>query len=93
MLNKLLISLLAKLDFTELLKDKRLRWSAKRTIGALIAITACNDIVANGVTWMNVCLCFVAVLPLCLALLENDEKPSVVERIMIAKEKRRNKND
>ena len=93
MLNKLLISLLAKLDFTELLKDKRLRWSAKRTIGALIAITACNDIVANGVTWMNVCLCFVAVLPLCLALLENDEKPSVVERIMIAKEKRKNKND
>ena len=93
MLNKLLISLLAKLDFTELLKDKRLRWSAKRTIGALIAITACNDIVTNGVTWMNVCLCFVAVLPLCLALLENDEKPSVVERIMIAKEKRKNKND
>ena len=93
MLNKFLISLLAKLDLTELLKDKRLRWSAKRTIGALIAITACNDIVANGVTWMNVCLCFVAVLPLCLALLENDEKPSVVERIMIAKEKRRNKND
>ena len=85
--------MLAKLDLTELLKDKRLRWSAKRTIGALIAITACNDIVANGVTWMNVCLCFVAVLPLCLALLENDEKPSVVERIMIAKEKRRNKND
>tara|TARA_R110000851_G_scaffold296080_1_gene451159 strand:- start:364 stop:645 length:282 start_codon:yes stop_codon:yes gene_type:complete len=93
MLNKLLISLLAKLDLTELLKDKRLRWSAKRTIGALIAVTACNDIVANGVTWMNVCLCFVAVLPLCLALLENDEKPSVVERIMIAKEKRKNKND
>jgi len=93
MLNKFLISLLAKLDLTELLKDKRLRWSAKRTIGALIAITACNDIVANGVTWMNVCLCFVAVLPLCLALLENDEKPSVVERIMIAKEKRKNKND
>lgn len=93
MLNKILISLLAKLDLTELLKDKRLRWSAKRTIGALIAITACNDIVANGVTWMNVCLCFVAVLPLCLALLENDEKPSVVERIMIAKEKRKNKND
>ena len=93
MLNKILISLLGKLDLTELLKDKRLRWSAKRTIGALIAITACNDIVANGVTWMNVCLCFVAVLPLCLALLENDEKPSVVERIMIAKEKRKNKND
>tara|TARA_R110002167_G_C12465063_1_gene633077 strand:- start:142 stop:423 length:282 start_codon:yes stop_codon:yes gene_type:complete len=93
MLNKFLISLLAKLDLTELLKDKRLRWSAKRTIGALIAITACNDIVANGVTWMNVCLCFVAVLPLCLALLENDEKPSVVERIMLAKENRRKKND
>lgn len=93
MLNKILIALLAKLDLTELLKDKRLRWSAKRTIGALIAVTACNDIVANGVTWMNVCLCFVAVLPLCLALLENDEKPSVVERIMIAKEKRKNKND
>tara|TARA_B110001450_G_scaffold175828_1_gene164188 strand:+ start:3020 stop:3301 length:282 start_codon:yes stop_codon:yes gene_type:complete len=93
MLNKILISLLAKLDLTELLKDKRLRWSAKRTIGALIAITACNDIVANGVTWMNVCLCFVAVLPLCISLLENDEKPSVVERIMIAKEKRKKKND
>ncbi len=93
MLNKLLISLLAKLDLSELLKDKRLRWSAKRTIGALIAVTACNDIVVNGVTWMNVCLCFVAVLPLCISLLENDEKPSVVERIMIAKEKRKNKND
>jgi hypothetical protein len=88
-ITSLLIKLFSKLDLTELLKDKRLRWSAKRTIGALIAITACNDIVANGVTWMNVCLCFVAVLPLCLALLENDRKPTIVEQIMIAKESRK----
>ena len=60
---------LGALDLTEAFKTKGdlRRWSAKRTVGGVIAITACNDILVNGVTWPAVVLCAVAVTPLCLS--------------------------
>ena len=61
------------LDVTEVFKTKGdlKRWSAKRTIGGLIAITACNDIVANGISWPAVVLCAISIIPLSVALLED----------------------
>jgi len=44
--------------------------SAKRTVGGVIALTACNDIVMHGVSWPAVALCAVAVTPLCLSFAE-----------------------
>jgi hypothetical protein len=60
------------LDITEVFKTKGdlKRWSAKRTIGGVIALTACNDIMAHGITWPAVALCAVAVTPLCLSFAE-----------------------
>jgi hypothetical protein len=62
--------LLAGLDLTEAFKTKGdlRRWSAKRTIGGLIATTACGDIVAHGITWPAVALCTVAIVPLCMSV-------------------------
>lgn len=60
------------LDITEVFKTKGdlKRWSAKRTIGGVIALTACNDIMAHGMSWPAVVLCAVAVTPLCLSFAE-----------------------
>lgn len=62
--------LLGGLDISEAFKTKGdlRRWSAKRTIGGLIATTACTDIVANGITWPAVALCAVAIIPLCMSV-------------------------
>lgn len=61
--------MLGALDLTEAFKTKGdlRRWSAKRTVGGVIALTACNDILTHGVTWPAVVLCAVAVTPLCLS--------------------------
>lgn len=66
-------SLLKGLDLTEAFKTKGdlKRWSAKRTVGGVIALTACNDIMANGITWPSVVLCAVAITPLCLSFRES----------------------
>jgi hypothetical protein len=57
---------LERFDVTEAFKTKGdlRRWSAKRTIGGLIASTACYDIVQNGMSWQAVVLCFISILPL-----------------------------
>jgi hypothetical protein len=68
------LSLFGKLnlDVTEVFKTKGdlKRWSAKRTIGGLIAVTACNDIVTNGISWPAVVLCGISIIPLVVSLLE-----------------------
>ena len=63
---------LGALDLTEAFKTKGdlRRWSAKRTVGGVIALTACNDIIVNGMSWPAVALCAVAVTPLCLSFAE-----------------------
>ena len=67
-----LLKLLGRFDLTEVFKTKGdlRRWSAKRTVGGVIALTACSDIMAHGITWPAVALCAVAVTPLCLSFVE-----------------------
>jgi len=65
------VSLLAKLDITEIFRDKGSlrKWSAKRTIGGLIvtyALTAMN----GEIEWKGVVLCVVGIVPLCLSFFE-----------------------
>ena len=65
-----LLSILRGLDLTQIFKTKGdlTRWSAKRTVGGLIASTACYDIIEHGITWPAVVLCAVAIVPLCISL-------------------------
>jgi hypothetical protein len=65
-----LTRLLGSFDLTEAFKTKGdlKRWSAKRTVGGLIATTACADIVTHGISWPAVALCAVAVVPLCISV-------------------------
>lgn len=71
---KPLLTLLSRFDLTEVFKTKGdlKRWSAKRTVGGVIALTAIEDIVVNGMSWQGVTLAFVGVLPLCLSFLERE---------------------
>lgn len=66
--------LIKGLDVTEAFKTKGdlRRWSAKRTVGGLIATTACGDVIAHGISWPAVAMCAVAIVPLCLSFLETD---------------------
>jgi len=64
---------LAKFDLTQIFKDRRLKWSAKRTSSGLIIITACQQIVEQGAEWPNVLLCFIGVLPLCLSFFDKSD--------------------
>ena len=70
-----LLQAIAGLDFTEAFKTKGdlRRWSAKRTVGGMIATTACADIVQAGISWEAVVLCAVAVTPLCLSFTEGQQ--------------------
>lgn len=63
-----------KFDLTDAFKTKGdlRRWSAKRTIGGVIATTACYDIVTHGMSWEAVCMCGVSVLPLIASMFEKD---------------------
>jgi hypothetical protein len=68
---KSLLSLLSKLDLTEIFRDKgQLRkWSAKRTIGGVIVTYALTSM--NGeIEWAGVVLCIVGIVPLCLSFFE-----------------------
>ena len=67
-----LLGVLSKVDQTEVFKTKGdlKRWSAKRTIGGVIAMTACNDIAQNGMTWMAVALAAISIIPICLSFTE-----------------------
>lgn len=67
-----LLKLVSRFDVTEVFKTKGdlRRWSAKRTVGGVIALTACSDIMTNGMSWPAVALCAVAVTPLCLSFAE-----------------------
>tara|TARA_R110000751_G_scaffold40588_13_gene95899 strand:+ start:1479 stop:1712 length:234 start_codon:yes stop_codon:yes gene_type:complete len=61
-----------RLDITEVFKTKGdlKRWSAKRTLGGVIVVTACAEIANTGLGWEAVALCAIGILPLCLSFLE-----------------------
>lgn len=67
--------ILSNLDITEVFKTKGdlKRWSAKRTLGGVVVLTACENIASEGVTWPSVVLTAVGVLPLCLSFFEAKE--------------------
>lgn len=69
-----LAGMLGRFDVTEAFKTKgdSRRWSAKRTIGGIIALTACNDISEHGMTWMAVAMCAVAIVPISLSFFERN---------------------
>lgn len=66
------LTLLSRMDITEIFKTKGdlRRWSAKRTIGGVLALTACNDITYNGMSWMAVALAAISIIPICLSFTE-----------------------
>ena len=72
-MNPLLI-LLSKLDLTEIFKTKGKlkRWSAKRTIGGVIVVTACSTILDNGLSWLAVIMCAIGIAPICLSFFEKN---------------------
>jgi len=67
--------LLQRIDLTEAFKTKGdlKRWSAKRTIGGMIAMTACYDIQVFGISWPAVVLCAISVVPLCVSVWSDKE--------------------
>jgi len=73
-MNKSLIELLSHLDITQAFKTKGnlRRWSAKRTIGGVIVMTACNEALEHGISWPIVIMNLVGILPICLSFFEND---------------------
>jgi hypothetical protein len=65
------LNLLAKLDVTEIFRDKGglRKWSAKRTIGGLIVTYALASM-DGEIEWKGVVLCVVGILPICLSFFE-----------------------
>ena len=65
------LNLLAKLDVTEIFRDKGglRKWSAKRTIGGLIVAYALTSM-DGAIEWKGVVLCVVGIVPLCLSFFE-----------------------
>ena len=65
-------SFLKGLDITEAFKTKGnlKRWSAKRTIGGILAFTASEVILTQGISWAAVVLAAVAVVPITASMFE-----------------------
>jgi len=69
-----LANLLTNFDVTEVFKTKgdHKRWSAKRTIGGTIAITACSNIAEHGMSWPAVAMCLIGIIPISLSFFERE---------------------
>lgn len=66
------LAILSKLDITEVFKTKGnlRRWSAKRTIGGIIVMTACSTILEQGMGWEAVVMCGIGIVPISLSFFE-----------------------
>jgi len=64
--------LLRGLDVTEAFKTKGdlKRWSAKRTVGGVLALTASDVILVHGISWEAVALAAIAVVPITASMFE-----------------------
>jgi hypothetical protein len=62
------------MDITEIFKTKGKlkRWSAKRTIGGVIVLTACSTILDNGLSWLSIIMCAIGITPICLSFFEKN---------------------
>ena len=67
-----LLSFLKGLDITEAFKTKGdlKRWSAKRTIGGVLALTASEVILVHGISWEAVALAGIAVVTITASMFE-----------------------
>jgi hypothetical protein len=54
----------------ELFKDNKGKYSSKRTISGVLVIAASADMGINSITYMNLGLAFIAVLPLIFSVFE-----------------------
>jgi len=65
-------ALLKGLDITEAFKTKGdlRRWSAKRTIGGILALTASEVILVHGISWEAVALAGISVIPITASMFE-----------------------
>lgn len=66
--------LLTQFDVTQVFKTKGnlRRWSAKRTIGGVVALTACNDAMVNGISGYTCLFAFIGILPICFSFFEKE---------------------
>lgn len=64
--------LLNGLDITEAFKTKGdlKRWSAKRTVGGILALTASDVILVHGISWEAVALAGISVVPITASMFE-----------------------
>lgn len=62
--------LLKGLDITEAFKTKGdlRRWSARRTIGGVLALTASESILVHGISWEAVVLAAISIVPITVSL-------------------------
>lgn len=67
-----ILQLLKGLDITEAFKTKGnlRRWSAKRTIGGVLALTASEVILSHGISWEAVALAGISVVPITASMFE-----------------------
>jgi len=67
-----LAQLIRGLDITEAFKTKGdlKRWSAKRTVGGVLALTASETIIAHGISWEAVALAGISVIPITASMFE-----------------------
>ena len=67
-----LAQLIRGLDITEAFKTKGdlKRWSAKRTVGGVLALTASETIIAHGISWEAVALAGISVIPITAPMFE-----------------------
>ena len=67
-----LLQLIRGLDITEAFKTKGdlKRWSAKRTVGGVLALTASETIIAHGISWEAVALAGISVIPITASMFE-----------------------
>ena len=56
----------------ELFKDNKGKWSSKRTVSGVLVLAASADMGLNGITYMNLGLSFIGVLPLLFSAFEKN---------------------
>ena len=54
----------------EMFKDKKGKWSSKRTVSGVLAIATVTQIEANGIDTNTLLLAFISILPLCFSVFE-----------------------
>lgn len=72
-------SLLSSLNISDIFKTKGdlRRWSAKRTIGGILAMTACEVIIVEGISWEAVALAGISIIPITASMFENASSQSI----------------